>query len=165
MLKDRHHILRASVLEQPRPRSRFETFSLETRDELFVAEFVGSAVGCYVMLVFVRAGHIHIPWIPFIPKRRNGVHAPVNENSEFRVLVPLRHFIAVERLPLRPKRTGVVSLIDLLQNGVPRGVKLGARSLPYLVNLGWIRGGRGSRKVLRQRGRTVHNQQPQTQQG
>ena len=46
---------------------------------------------------------IHIARIPFIPKGRDRIDSPVNENSKFAVLIPVGNLVLPQRFPGRLK--------------------------------------------------------------
>jgi hypothetical protein len=54
-----------------------------------------------MMLVFLPVLKMHMSWIPFISKSRNGINSPVKVNTEFGILKPGGFFIVIgERHPI-----------------------------------------------------------------
>ena len=62
---------------------------LEHGNEILVAEFVLRTVGGDVVPVLFRIFPIHVARIPLVAERGNGIDAPVNEDSELSVFVPI----------------------------------------------------------------------------
>ena len=130
MLKYRHHVLRSGYLKQARPCDRVEMLRLEQGNEVFVPELVRRAVGRQMVLVLLRVRSIHVAGIPFAAKRRHGVNAPVNEDPELGVAIPIGYFVLLERLPVGTKRPLLNRAIDLLQDGCTLRLILAACLLP-----------------------------------
>jgi hypothetical protein len=99
MLGHRHHVARARLSKQLRPCARVEALGLEHRDEVLVAELARRPVLGQVMPVAGVAALIHHPRVPFAHERRHGVHAPMDEDAELRVLIPRRRPIRRQRFP------------------------------------------------------------------
>src|SRR5882762_11945615 len=57
----------------------------------------------------------------------------MDEDSELCVLVPLRDFVAFERLPVRPKWSAMSNFVHFLQTPFARAVVFRASLLPFLV--------------------------------
>lgn len=43
---------------------------------------------------------VHVARVPFTVKRRNRVHAPMDEDAELCVLIPARDFVLLQRIPV-----------------------------------------------------------------
>src|SRR5579863_9461068 len=143
MFKYWNDVFRTSLFEQPGPRLGIIFLGLESRNEVFVSESVLRAVGCDVMLVFVRTLVVHVARIPFVSKRWNGINAPVNEDPELRVLVPFGNCVGLERLPIGAKWPGGNPVIHAVKERGARRVIFRASLLPSLVYDHRILTGRG----------------------
>ncbi len=75
------------------------------RNEVLVAKLRLRAVRLHVMLECFAALDVHVARIPFVVERRNGKHAPVNEDSELGIAKPFRHAVRAQRIPVRLERT------------------------------------------------------------
>ena len=67
----------------------FGFFRPEQGDEILVAELLLRAVGLHVVFVGRGALDVHIPGVPLVVVSGHAVNAPVDENAEFGVLIPL----------------------------------------------------------------------------
>src|SRR5215831_15681089 len=123
MLENGYYIFRAGFLEQLRPRGRIILLRLKSRDEILVAEFVLGAVGGNVVLIFVGAFVVHVARIPLIAERWHRIDAPMNEYPELRVHIPVRNFIALQRLPVCAEAAPGVHTINVFEKGSARRVK------------------------------------------
>ena len=99
MLSRRHDELCPGPPEQACPRIRIVLFRGEPLDEIRVAELRVIAKGRPVMLELGGTLQVHMPWIPLVPKRGNGVYAPMDENPELAIDVPVRRLVALQALP------------------------------------------------------------------
>ena len=99
--------------------------------------------------IFFGSRPVHVPRIPFVAERRDGIRSPVNENSEFCVLIPRRHLIFLQRFPVRTVRAFVVQFINVFNAGGALAVVLTARLLPNRVSAYRILRRRRSRSTLR----------------
>ena len=114
MLRHGHDVLRPGALEQRRPGVGVKLLRPEQGDEVLVAEFPVGAVGGDVVLVGLGAGHVHVAGVPLAVVGGHAVHAPVDEDAELGVPVPLRRAIVRQRFPA----VGVGTLgNDLLDGG------------------------------------------------
>src|SRR5260370_42468609 len=86
------------------------------------------------MIIFFRTRPIHVPRIPFTAERRNGVNAPVDEDSELCVSVPARNFVGLQRLPIRAKWSLLDGCIDPLEHCVALGIVLATCLSPDLID-------------------------------
>src|SRR5579871_4815501 len=116
MLKDRNYIFSTGVLEELRPRLGIVVLGLEHRDEVLIAELRQRAIFFNVVLIDSRARKVHLAWIPLVAESRNGVKAPVDENAEFRIFVPVWNLVARESIPIGTERTVLRIPVDLLQD-------------------------------------------------
>ena len=72
------------------------------------------AIGLDVMFKFPAALLVHIAGIPFASKLGNRISAPMNENTEFGVLIPFRHLIGRQGLPVIVIGSGLDDFFDFL---------------------------------------------------
>ena len=100
MLRHRHHILCPGFFEQVGPGVRGELLRLEQGDEILVAERLVGAVGLDVMLKLPAALNVHVAGIPFAAEGGHGVNAPVDEDAELGVPVPLRGLEGAQGFPV-----------------------------------------------------------------
>ena len=94
VLRHRHNVFCARLFKKRSPCVRIKLFRLKHRNEIFVAEILVCTVGFDMVLVDLGALYVHVTRIPFAVKRRHAVHAPVDENAELRLLIPLRRLPA-----------------------------------------------------------------------
>src|SRR5215469_6306493 len=92
------------------------------------------------MLVLIRAFAIHVSRIPFAAEGRNGIKAPMNEDPELRVSVPVGHFVFLKRLPISAKWTLLNSTVYLFQDFGALGIVLVACLSPDLIDRLWALG-------------------------
>ena len=100
MLGDRNDIPSPRLFKKIHPGVRVEFQGGKQGNEIFVAEGRLRPVHGQVMRKCVGATQIHIPRIPFIPKSRDRVDAPVDEDPELRIAEPLRRLVSPEGLPV-----------------------------------------------------------------
>src|SRR5690242_19796510 len=86
------------------------------------------------MPVFWGSLDIHHSRIPFASESRNRIRSPVNKNSELGVLVPLRRFVVLQRLPVRAIAPLAIRVFDILQKLRSLRVILAAGLLPKFIN-------------------------------
>ncbi len=159
VFKHRHHIPRPRVLEQLRPHRRVKPLSLEHRNKIFVTKLGQWPIRRHMVLVDLRAFEVHLPRIPLASKRRHGVHTPVKEDPELRVLVPLRRLVRRQRIPVSAEGPSRCDLSHLRQDRAPLPVKLRARRAPRLIHrLRRL----GIRAAVRWRSLSLHRNRQQT---
>ena len=105
------------------------------------------------VLVRAFAGAIHVAGVPLVLGRGHRVDAPVDEDAEFCVLVPLRLLVLDERGPVGAKGAVVSLALGLGKEAVALRVVLAHRLLPFFVDLGrgfdvpgWARAGQTVRR-------------------
>src|SRR5690242_9093197 len=121
---------------------------LEHRDQVFVAEFVLLPVCLDVMPVFWRSLDVHHSRIPFATESRNRIRSPMNKNPELRVLVPLGHFVVLQRFPVRSIAPLAIRVFNVLQKLCSLPVILAACLLPDLIDSFWRFRRRWRRRAL-----------------
>src|ERR1700730_16007235 len=96
-------------------------------------------------MVFVHFGifAVHIPWIPLATERRHRVNAPMDEDAELCVLVPLGNFIFLKRFPIGAEWTLVTGMVHFREGIRTGSVVLGTGLLPIAINHCWFLRGRG----------------------
>ena len=136
MLGDRNDILRAGGLEELGPFGGVELLCAEERNQILVALCV-VAVGKMLFEILVGAvlGVVHVAWIPLVLGRRDRVHAPVNEDAELRILVPLRLLVLDERGPVGTIRAVVRLPVGFGEKAIALRVVLADRLLPLVIDL------------------------------
>src|ERR1700756_2933781 len=118
---------------------------LEHGDEVLVAELVLGTIGGDVVGILGRSLAVHISWIPFAAKRRDGIDAPMDEDAELGVAIPRRSFIRLQRVPISTVGATIYGLIDEFENVEALVVVLRTGLLPDAVNaFGGLRSGWGS---------------------
>src|SRR5579859_6090560 len=110
MLGDGDDVFCASFLEEAGPGGGIEMLGFEERNEIFVAEFILRAVSRDMVFKFPGFGPVHFAGIPFGAEGGNGVNAPMDEDAEFGVLVPLGNFVLFEGLPVGTKGAAIGEL-------------------------------------------------------
>src|SRR5882757_8014670 len=100
VLKDGDDITSSRFFEEICPSLGIIFLGFEHGDEIFIAELRQWPIGAYVMLVDLRPLEIHLAGIPLAAKCGNGIDAPVNEDAEFRIPVPVGLFVLGERIPV-----------------------------------------------------------------
>ncbi len=110
--------------------------STKLRDQIFVSLCIVT-IGEVIFEVFVSAvfSVIHIARVPFVLRSRNGVDAPVNEDAELGVLVPLRLLILDQRRPVGAVRSIVRLPVGLGEQAIALRVVLTHGLLPLAINL------------------------------
>mgnify|MGYP000344961181 CR=1 FL=1 len=103
VLGHRHLVAGAGLLEEGRPPIGIKSFTPEEGNEVLVAELRLGTVGGPVVGELARAGPVHVARVPLVAKGGNGVDAPVDEDAELGVEVPLGNGVALQRLPGRRK--------------------------------------------------------------
>ena len=63
---------------------------------------------------------VHSPRVPLVAERRDGVDAPVDEDAELGVLVPVRDIVPGQRVPVGRERAGEDRFVDRCKVGVNR---------------------------------------------
>ena len=53
-----------------------------------------------MVFVFFGAGAVHVAWIPFAAEGGDAVNAPVDEDAELGVFVPVGDFVFLQGLPV-----------------------------------------------------------------
>src|SRR5271156_1414124 len=98
------------------------------------------------MLEDLAAWNVHQARIPLAAIGGYRIDAPMDEDAELRILVPLRHLIGVERFVVGTERSRMAHSVDFLQDLFPVLVILAVPGHPLLVEYGGVRarGGRGS---------------------
>jgi len=71
-----------------------------------------------VVLVFLRPLCVHLPGVPLAAERWDGIHAPVDEDAECGLLIPIGHLVFLQRFVIGAERAFAVYLFHLLQNSV-----------------------------------------------
>src|SRR5580704_3874034 len=104
------------------------------------------------MLVLWRSLVIHVAGIPFVAKGWNRVDAPMNEDAELRIAIPLGRFVVPQRLPVGTERAVVNHFVRVLENSCSLRVILRAGLTPKLVDRGRIIGSGRSRRIAGKRG-------------
>lgn len=61
-------------------------------------------------------------------------YAPVDEDAEFSVLIPFRHLVVLEGLPVGAERAFAIDLVNLLQDGGPCRIIFRAGFLAGLID-------------------------------
>ena len=106
---DGNHVLGSRFVKQLGPRVGVEPGSRQLRNEILVAKLLVSSVCLQVMFERIAAPgvliDVHHAGIPLAHKCRYRVYAPVDEDSELRVLVPRGDFVLLQRLPFRQERS------------------------------------------------------------
>ncbi len=83
-------VLRSSLFKQRHAHFAGSNFSALNRGiKSLYPKLVLRPICRDVMLIFLRTLVIHLPRIPLAAKRRHRVRAPMNENPEFRIRIPL----------------------------------------------------------------------------
>ena len=90
VLRHRYNVFCARLFKKRSPCVRVEFLGLKHRNEILVAEILVCTIGFDMVLVDLGALYVHVARVPFAVKRRHAVHAPVDENAELRLLIPLR---------------------------------------------------------------------------
>ena len=148
MLSDGDDVASASVFEELGPFLRIPFGGGEERDEILVAEFV---LGAEALNVFGEGGIfllIHVAGIPLVLRAGNGIDAPMNEDAEFGILIPLRHLEAAQGIPVGAKGAVIGLSVEGMENGGARSIVFGDGGLPFMINFdGGFGGGRGSERV------------------
>ena len=85
------------------------------------------------MFEILTALEIHVAWIPFAAEGRNSIDAPMNEDAELGVPVPVRYFVVLQGRPGWLKRPFMSCLIGLLKYGGSLAVELLDGSLPSQI--------------------------------
>ena len=102
MLSDGHHVLRAGLFEDLRPPVGVKIFRFEHRDKILVSELRMTAIRFQMMRICPAAFDIHHARVPFTVKRRNRKDPVMNEDPEPQSVIPLRHLIRRQRIPVVP---------------------------------------------------------------
>ena len=153
MLGHGNDVARAGFLEKLRPGRRVPLFRRELRDQILVAELVlmRRVLRRKVFLeILVRAffGPVHVARIPLIFRAGHRIHAPMDEDAEFRVLVPLRNLIVAKALPIGPEGPVVGLAFCFLEQRIALRVVFSDGLLPFLVDLlGGLGVGRGHQRI------------------
>ena len=113
-----------------------EVFGAEQGDQIFVALRI-VAVREVLSEVFVRAffGVVHVARIPLVLGGGNGVDAPVDEDAELRVLVPLRLLVLDERGPVGTIGAVVRLPVGFGERRLRSASYLLDRLLPFAIDL------------------------------
>ena len=136
MFGDGNDILRTGSFEELRPFSGVEMLGAKLWDQIFVTlRIIAVRELLFEILVGAVFLVVHVAGIPLILGRRNGVDAPVDEDAEFRVLVPLRLLILDERGPIGTIGTVVRLAVGFGQKAIAFRVVLADRLLPFAVDL------------------------------
>src|SRR6185437_14331604 len=98
------------------PLLRIKFLRLEHRNEILVPKLGEWSICCQMMFIFLGSLPVHVPGIPFIAERGNGIDTPVNEDSEFRIFIPFGYLILIKRPPVRLIRTIVCFPVYFLKN-------------------------------------------------
>src|SRR5277367_5454240 len=98
------------------------------------------------MLEDLATLNVHQARIPLAAIGGHRIDAPMDEDAELRVLVPLRHLVGVERLVVGTEGSRMAHSVDFLQDLFPLLVILAVPGRPLLVEYGGVRarGGCGS---------------------
>src|SRR5271156_4695868 len=91
------------------------------------------------MLEDLAAWNVHQARIPLAAIGGYRIDAPMDEDPELRVLVPLRHLIGVERFVVGTERSRMAHPVDFLQDLFPVLVILAVPGHPLLIEHGGIR--------------------------
>ena len=118
MLRHRHDVIRPRFPEQLHPRLRIERFHLELRNKILEPEILRLPVMLAVVLILRRTLDVHVPRVP-IMIRRNRKHAPVQEDTQPFLPIPVRHRVGAERFPRRVIFSRCVHRVDFLQITLP----------------------------------------------
>ena len=132
---DRHDIAGAGCPEQLCPIAGIEGLGLQHRDEVLVAKPVLRPVGLDVMLKGRIAFRVHVAGVPLTAKGRDGVDAPMDEDAELGICIPLRDFEILQRTPVRPEGAVAAALFDFGKPALALGRELADRLLPGLIAL------------------------------
>ena len=117
MLGDRNDVLRAGISKNLHPSVRVKTLRAEHRNKVLQAELRMRAIGFQMVLICLAVLHIHHAGIPFTVIRGNGKQPVMNKDPEPHPLIPLRHFVSGQRLPvirIRPLADHILNLPQLL---------------------------------------------------
>ena len=95
-----HDIFSTGFLKEVYPFVCVKLLTLEHRDEILVSEILGITEMFLMEFIFARTGIIHPSRIPFARICRNAVDSPVNEDSEFCLVIPGRCFVIRQRGPI-----------------------------------------------------------------
>src|ERR1700722_6822176 len=121
MFGDGHYELRAGFAEEFGPLVGVEFGRGKPRNEVFVAE-CGLRPEClHVVLEGRVVFHVHVARVPLAVERRDRIDAPMNEDAELGVLIPLRRQISLERVPggaKRPLGDGSVHRLERVRNAL-----------------------------------------------
>ena len=86
---DGHHIFRTRLFEQLNPAVRLPAFRFEHRDEILITKNRLRAILPAVIIKSLFASKVHVPRVPLVVIGRHGIHAPVQEDAELGVPVPI----------------------------------------------------------------------------
>ena len=100
MLRDLYNIAGSGFLKERGPLLWVKALRLKHRYKILITEILLRAVFLDMMFIFLRTLFIHVARVPFVAESRHAVHAPMDKDSEFGLLVPFRHRISRERLPV-----------------------------------------------------------------
>src|SRR5579863_3883280 len=100
MLGDGDDVLRTGFFKDPSPLGGIEVFGFEERDQILVTLNRIAAVARTEVAVGALAGTVHVAGIPLVLGGRNRVDAPMNEDAELGILVPLRLFVLDQGGPI-----------------------------------------------------------------
>ena len=96
MFKNRNDIFRAGLFEKTGPSRSVKMLGAKHGNKILITKLCQRPIGAEVMLIFGGIQPVHIARIPFISVSRHGIHAPVNKNSELRILIPIRSLVFLE---------------------------------------------------------------------
>gem|GEM_PF-5543590 len=99
VLGDGHDVLRSGLQEQVRPLVGIEPLRPEHRDEVLVSKTVLRAVRADVVLELGGSAHVHVARVPLVAEGGHAVHAPVDEDPELGIQIPLGDDVVLQAVP------------------------------------------------------------------
>jgi hypothetical protein len=114
VLGHRHHVARARGPEERGPAPGVELLGPEHGDEILVAEARLGSEGRDVMTEGGLVLLVHVPRVPLVAEARHGIDAPVDEDPELGIQVPLGHGVFLQRFPRSLERAAGHDLIGAL---------------------------------------------------
>ena len=132
VFEDGDNIASAGFFKEMCPGLGIILLGFEHGDEVLITEPGQRPISAYMMLIHFRPLEIHLAGIPLAAKCGDRIDAPVNEDAELRIPVPIGHFVLGERIPVGTEWPVVGSAVYVGQDCAARSIVFCGRLLPHV---------------------------------